>query len=79
MIAKYHLEKPEQDTALAETIRNPLVRAEIVAKHFNVHKRTVALWAERGDVPCVRVGGVLRFDMQALFAAVGAKSGRASV
>ena len=74
----HSLTKPKQDTALAETIRIPLVRAEIVAKHFNVHKRTVSLWAERGDIPCVRVGGVLRFDMQALFAAVEAKSGRAS-
>ena len=58
--------KPEQDTALAETNRHPLVRAEAIAKHFAVHKRTVCLWAERGDIPCVRIGGALRFDLEAV-------------
>jgi excisionase family DNA binding protein len=50
--------------------QNPLVRAEKIAKHFDVHKRTVALWAERGEIPCVRVGGALRFDLEAVLAAV---------
>ena len=61
--------KPEQSTALAETTRRPLVRAEVIAKHFDVHKRTVALWAEAGAIPCVRVGGALRFDMEAVLGA----------
>jgi excisionase family DNA binding protein len=61
--------KPEQVAALAETHRRPLVRAEVIAKHFDVHKRTVALWAERGDIPCHRVGGALRFDMEAVLGA----------
>jgi excisionase family DNA binding protein len=64
-----HQTKPEQDTALAETTRRPLVRAEVIAKHFDVHKRTVALWADRGDIPCVRVGGALRFDLEAVLGA----------
>ncbi len=64
-----HLTKPEQDTALAETNRRPLVRAEVIAKHFDVHKRTVCLWAESGTIPCVRVGGALRFDMEAVLGA----------
>lgn len=61
--------KSTQDAALAETIRRPLVRVGIIAKHFDVHVRTVALWAERGDIPCVRVGGALRFDMEAVLGA----------
>lgn len=61
--------KPEPATAPAETNLRPLVRAEVVARYFDVHKRTVALWAERGDIPCVRVGGAIRFDMEAVLGA----------
>ena len=61
--------KPEQDTALAETTRRPLVRAEIIAKHLDVHKRTVCLWAEAGTIPCVRIGGAVRFDLEAVLGA----------
>ena len=61
--------KPEQVT-LAETTRPALVRAESVAAHFDVHKRTVCLWAENGTIPCVRVGGALRFDMEAVLGAI---------
>ncbi|MFC7335756.1 helix-turn-helix domain-containing protein [Haloferula chungangensis] len=61
--------KPEQDNTLAETKRRPLVRAEVIAKHFDVHKRTVALWAEKGVIPSVRIGGALRFDMEAVLGA----------
>lgn len=60
---------PKPDDALAQTATAPLVRAEVIAKHFDVHKRTVALWAERGDIPCVRVGGALRFDLEAVLGA----------
>lgn len=59
----------EQVTAPAETIRRPLVRAEVLAKHFDVHKRTIALWAQRGDIPSVRVGGAIRFDLEAVLGA----------
>ncbi len=58
--------KPEQDTALAETIRRPLVRAQAVAKHFDCNPRTVLLWAEKGVIPCVRIGGAVRFDLEAV-------------
>lgn len=61
--------RPEQDTALAEINRRPLVRAEVIAKYFDIHKRTVLLWAERGDIPCVRVGGAVRFDLEAVLGA----------
>ena len=45
------------------------IRAEVIAKHFDVHKRTVCLWAESGTIPCVRIGGALRFDMEAVLGA----------
>jgi excisionase family DNA binding protein len=69
MQAIKHAKKPEQATAPAETNRRPLVRAEVVAKHLDVHKRTVCLWAERGDIPCVRIGGAVRFDLEAVLGA----------
>jgi excisionase family DNA binding protein len=54
---------PEVHTQKAHT-RLPLVRAETIATYFGVHKRTVALWAERGDIPVVRIGGSMRFDFE---------------
>lgn len=70
MFRKTPATTPEPDTAPAQTTTAPLVRAEVIAKHFDVHKRTVALWAERGDIPCVRVGGALRFNMEAVLGAI---------
>jgi excisionase family DNA binding protein len=64
-----HATQPEQDTALAETTRRPLVRAEVIAKHFDCNKRTVLLWAEKGVIPCHRIGGAVRFDLEAVLGA----------
>ena len=58
---KGEISAPEVHTQKAHT-RLPLVRAETIATYFGVHKRTVALWAERGDIPVVRIGGSMRFD-----------------
>ena len=52
---------PEVHTHKAHT-RPPLVRTKVIAAHFGVHPRTVALWAESGAIPVVRVGGSMRFD-----------------
>ena len=54
--------KPTQDTALAQTEAAPLVRAEVIAKALDVHKRTVCLWAQNGTIPARRIGGILRFN-----------------
>lgn len=70
MTASPPAKKPEQDTALAETTRRPLVRAEVLAKHFDVHKRTVLLWAEAGTIPSVKIGGARRFDLEAVLGAI---------
>ena len=57
----------EQSTnAPAITQPTPLVRAEVIAKHFDVHVRTVAMWAQNGVIPCVRLGGALRFNLEAV-------------
>lgn len=69
MHSNTHAKRPEQDLALAESNRRPLVRAEVIAKHFDCHKRTVLLWAENGTIPCVRIGGAVRFDMEAVLGA----------
>ena len=74
MTAKLPANKPEQDTALAENTRRPLVRAEVLAKHFDVHKRTVLLWSERNEIPSVKIGGARRFDMEAVLKAIHGKS-----
>ena len=49
--------------------RRPLVRAEVIAKPFDCHKRTVLLWAESKTIPSVRIGGTVRFDMEAVLGA----------
>jgi excisionase family DNA binding protein len=60
----------EQDNhAPAITHPTPLVRAEVVAKHFDVHVRTVCMWAQNGTIPCVRIGGALRFNLEAVLEA----------
>lgn len=64
-----HQEKPEQDTALAKKSTEPLVRAEVIARALDVHKRTVCLWAQQGIIPCVRIGGAVRFSMEAVLGA----------
>jgi len=61
--------KSEQANPLAVT-RRPLVRAEVVALALDVHKRTVCLWAQNGTIPCRRIGGSVRFDLEAVLGAV---------
>lgn len=61
--------KPQQDSAPAGTPAAPLVRAEVIAKALDVNKRTVCLWAQKGTIPCVRIGGVVRFDLEAVLKA----------
>lgn len=60
----------EQDTALAETNRRPLVRSKVIAEALDVHHRTVEGWAARGIVPSVKIGGIVRFDLEAVLGAI---------
>lgn len=59
----------EQVTTLAVTPTAPLVRAAVVGRYFDVSTRTVALWAKNGTIPCVWLGGALRFNMEAVLRA----------
>ena len=56
----------KQVSTLAVTPIAPLVRAGVIARHFDVHPRTVALWAKNGTIPCTWIGGALRFNMEAV-------------
>lgn len=60
----------KQVSTLAVTPIAPLVRAGVIARHFDVHPRTVALWAKNGTIPCTWIGGALRFNMEAVLGAV---------
>lgn len=51
----------------------PLVRAKVLARYFDVHERTICMWAENGTIPCVRIGGALRFNLEAV---IGGTSSR---
>jgi excisionase family DNA binding protein len=60
--------KPETPPAPAPG-HEPLVRPEVIARYFDVHKRTVALWAQSGKIPSVKIGGALRFNFKAVMEA----------
>lgn len=55
--------KTESPATVPGIIDAPLVRAEVVAKALDVHKRTVCLWAQNGTIPCRRIGGIVRFNL----------------
>jgi excisionase family DNA binding protein len=58
----------EQDNhapAITQPLK-PLVRAKVLAKYFDVHERTICMWAENGIIPCTRIGGALRFNLEAV-------------
>ena len=61
--------KSEQENTLAKTSTARLVRAEVIAEALDVNKRTVCLWAQNGKIPCVRIAGTVRFDMDAVIKA----------
>lgn len=53
-------------TTATTTAPRPLVRAKVIADLLDVSSRCVALWAQNGIIPCVRIGGTLRFDLDAV-------------
>ena len=64
---KFTPEKRDQE----QPKRPPLVKAGVIANQLNVHTRTVHLWAVNKTIPSVRIGKVVRFDLQEVMAAVG--------
>jgi len=64
-------QQSEQDNvtpAITQPLK-PLVRAKVLAKYFDVHERTICMWAENGTIPCTRIGGALRFNLEAVLEA----------
>jgi len=49
--------------------QKPLVKASVIARHFSVSTTSVRNWARAGDIPFVRIGSSLRFDLDAVKAA----------
>jgi excisionase family DNA binding protein len=50
--------------------RHPFVDADVIAQDLGVHRATIYRWAAAGSVPSIRVGGTVRFDRQAVHAAL---------
>lgn len=65
--------EPEQDAAPDRNAETQYVRAEVVAKVLDVHKRTVCLWAQKGKIPSVGTDGTVRFDLKAVLEALARK------
>lgn len=63
--------QPTKETASdSDVSTTPLVRAKVVAKALDVHERTVTLWAQNGTIPCRRIAGTVRFNLQEVMGAV---------
>jgi len=50
------------DTSMAETRRDELWTIHDVARYLRIHEKTAYDWAAQGRLPCIRLGGRLRFD-----------------
>jgi excisionase family DNA binding protein len=62
---------------MSQTSDGPLWDASDVAKYLKVSRSWVYHRAESGELPCLRVGALLRFDPQAIHAFARGESPRA--
>lgn len=46
------------------------VKAETIAKYYATTTVTVYNWARDGKIPCIRFGGTVRFDFEAVKAVI---------
>lgn len=53
----------EPDTYSHQMLRS-LVSVDDVATLFNVHVRTAQRWTNRKQIPCYRIGSVIRYDLE---------------
>ena len=51
---------------MAMAVNDTYLTAPEVAAMLRVRVSTVYTWAQHGRIPCLRVGGVIRFDRQEL-------------
>ncbi len=49
----------------------PLQTAEDIARCYKVSARMMLRLAQRGDIPCLRIGRLVRFDPEAVRDALG--------
>lgn len=64
-------------SSLPESLRR-LSTVQTIAAIFDVHPETVYRWTRAGVIPCIHVGKrTVRFDLQAVRAAVMATRGEA--
>jgi hypothetical protein len=71
MPSKTHAAKTTPETAPAPAIEaEPLVTADHVAGLIHMHKRTVALHAQRGTLPSYKIGSSIRFRMSEIWEAI---------
>lgn len=60
-------ERPSENATAKPT---KLVRSKVIAETLDVHHRTVEGWAARGLIPSVKIGGIVRFNMEAVLGAI---------
>ena len=60
----------ERPSGNATVSPKKLVRSKVIAEALDVHHRTVEGWAARGIVPSVKIGGIVRFDLEAVLGAI---------
>ena len=62
-----HMECGTRESIAAKEAAVPqLLTVRDVAKLLQFHEKTIYAWAERGELPCMRVGNRLRFDPSAV-------------
>jgi hypothetical protein len=62
-----------QTTAISEA---PKVRAKVIADRYDVSERCVFQWKDRNLIPFIQVGKTIRFDLEAVIAAIEGKGSK---
>lgn len=53
------------------TCNSPLVGPEAIALALGVSRNTVLNWANKGLIPCIKVGKIFRFSLEKVSMAIG--------
>lgn len=53
-------------TTCEQTIQQNLLTVRDAAKYFSVSRQTILKWIASGELRCVRIGNVLRFQPDAI-------------
>lgn len=55
------------------TTEKPRVRAKVIADRYDVTERCVFNWKDAGKIPFIQIGKTIRFDLDAVIAAIEGK------